>query len=295
MCTADVQFPPSQLLSCTDTNFSVAANGSPFIVFAGRNWSIYPSSPCSVATDFSDSTLVLCGGPRSIRRTWYLVDFCAFSSATPFITSVQNLEVQDAGTPSIACPPATVLRLNGVGCQGNIKLPNAVITDGCSGISQFTVQWPSGPVNGRVSNWPGNNPLLRDTLGSLDSLGFPTGSTTIQYRATDACGNTGSCTFTLVVADRIPPTALCRPFLKVQLANDGTFALRADSLSAGSSDGCNGVFFKVRRQLPNNCQPDGQFYDAASFCCADIGAHANAPAARVRCAATTRSSRFACR
>ena len=269
----DVLFPPDQLFSCTDTNFSVAANGAPFITFAGRNWSIYPSSSCSVATNFSDSIVTQCGGSKNIRRTWYVVDFCDFSATTSFLTSVQNLEVQDTGAPGIVCPPTTVVRMDTAGCQGKIKPPDAVVTDGCSGIAQFAADWTTGgggQAIGRLSDWPGNNPLLRDTLGSLDSLTFPTGPTIIRYIATDACGNTGSCTFTLFVADTMPPTAICKPFLTVELSADGTFALRADSLDAGSSDACNPVFVKVRRELPGPCQANDQFYDAALFCCADI-------------------------
>ncbi len=267
----DVQFPADKVLSCIAPDLSIATNGVPFIAFAGRQWPAYPGSLCELAAAFTDSTEAQCGGSRLVHRIWQIINFCAPPNAT-LRTSVQKFDIQDTGKPVITCPPATNIRVNAANCQGKLLLPEVVITDGCSEVRKFGAEWPGGgQAIGFLNDWPGNNPLVRDTLGSLDSLNFPTGVTIIQYNATDGCGNTGTCSFTLFVTDTVPPTAICKPFLSVQLANDGTVSVDADSLNAGSSDACSAVFFKVRRELNNACQPNDHFYDTASFCCTDIG------------------------
>ena len=271
---ADVQFPPDVTLACGHPDLSVATNGVPFIAVGAVHFPIYPLPTCGITAFLVDTLVPECEGTNQLRRTWKVYDFCpALSAANPKI-HVQNLNIQDVVAPAIACPTAVVRRANAVGCTGKIKLPDAVITDGCAGIANFAAEWTTGgggQAVGHLSNWPGNDPMIRDTLGSLDSLNFPTGTTLMQYKATDVCGNTSTCSFTLFVTDTVPPTAICRPFLEVQLTADGTFMLRADSLDAGSSDACTPVFFKVNRPLPNPCQANDQFYDAAVVCCADIG------------------------
>lgn len=265
----DVIFPTDKVLSCSAPDLSVATNGVPFIAFGGREWPVNPGL-CELAASFTDSTTSQCGGSTLIRRHWQIINFCAATIKK----SVQNLDIQDVLAPIITCPPATNVRVNANNCQGKVKLPDAVIQDGCSAISEFSAEWTiggGGQAFGHLSDWPGNDPLVRDTLGSIDSLSFPTGPITITYIAADLCGNTGTCSFTLFVSDTIAPTPVCKPFLTVQLANDGSFSLPVDSLNAGSNDGCGAVFFKVRRELSNSCQTNDHLYDAASFCCTDIG------------------------
>ena len=271
---ADVRAPADVTLPCGNPDISSEANGRPFIAVGGVHFPLLPNSSCDMQMTFLDTLVPQCGGTRSIRRTWRVYDGCLPASASNPKVGTQNLEIRDAGLPTVTCPPTTVLRVEVLGCQGKVKLPSAVISDGCSGIATFTTEWPAtegGQVIGYLSNWPGNNPALRDTLGGLDSLDFPTGTTIVRYNATDACGNTGSCSFTLIVADTILPTAFCKPALMVQLSAAGTFSLAADSLDDGSTDECNAVYFKARRQLANSCQANNQFYDAVSFCCTDIG------------------------
>ncbi len=270
----NVKFPPARTLNCVNADLSQQTNGMPFIELAGVHFPLITVAACQIQASFVDTIVPQCGGTRLVRRTWRVQDLCRPLSATNPKIGVQNLQIQDNGAPVITCPPTTVLRINTFGCQGKIKLPDAVISDGCSRIAKFAVAWPAtegGQVEGYLKNWPGNNPAIRDTLGGLDSLDFPTGVTTMQYFATDACGNTSSCSFTLIVSDTMPPTAFCRPFLTVQLSPTGTLELPADSLDDGSTDICTPVSFKARRQLANSCQPSNQFYDAVQFCCSDVG------------------------
>lgn len=270
----DVHFPASATLGCMAPNLAPLQNGVPYIAVAGVRFPLFPNAACGNEVLYFDTLVPQCGGTRLMKRTWKVRDICRPLSATNPLRGVQNLQIRDIGAPTIACPPTTKLRVSQLGCQGQVKLPNAVITDGCSSIATFTAEWPAtegGQVIGKLSNWPGNDPTLRDTLGGLDSLDFPTGTTVIQYAATDLCGNSTTCSFTVIVADTIPPTAFCRPLVTVQLSTAGHFELAADSLDDGSNDECNPVYFKVRRQLPNVCQPNNKFYDAASLCCADLG------------------------
>ncbi len=271
---SDVKFPAGTTLNCINPNISQQANGVPFIAVGAVQFPLLPVASCQMVATFVDTLVPQCGGSRLLRRTWRVRDQClALSASNPKI-GVQTLQIRDSGAPVVTCPPTTVVRISRLGCLGKIKLPDAVITDGCSRIDRFTAEWPEtqgDQILGNLGNWPGNNPALRDTLGSVDSLDFLTGVTTIKYVATDACGNTGSCSFTLIVSDNTIPTAFCRPFLTVQLSPTGTYEVAADSLDDGSTDMCTPVFFKVRRQLPNSCQPNDQFYDTVPFCCSDVG------------------------
>ena len=270
----DVQFPPTVTLGCINPNLSPQRNGVPFIAVGGVRFPLLSNAACGNEMTFFDTLVPQCGSSRIVQRTWKVQDLCRPLSASNPKIGVQNLLIRDTGIPVVTCPPTTIVRVDGLGCQGNVQLPSAVITDGCSNIAKFTVQWPAtegGQILGHLSNWPGNNPALRDTLGGVDSLEFLTGATTVQYNATDACGNTGTCSFTLIVTDTLPPTVFCRPFLTVQLSTDGHLQWKADSLDDGSTDMCTAVSFKARRQLSGPCQANDQLYDAVSFCCSDLG------------------------
>ncbi|MBP6828805.1 MAG: hypothetical protein KA165_19710, partial [Saprospiraceae bacterium] len=106
-------------------------------------------------------------------------------------------------------------------------------------------------------------------FGTVDD--FPAGAAVIHYVATDSCGNTGACDLNLQVWDGAPPTAGCVLFSAVNLSAAGTASISAAALNNGSADDCGTLTFKARRADAGPCQPNTQFYNAAAFCCADIG------------------------
>jgi len=86
--------------------------------------------------------------------------------------------VIDAQTPVITCP-ANITRVNDPGKCGAIVNYTVTATDNCTAVT-VTVQ----PVSGSF---------------------FPVGSTTVNAKATDAAGNTATCSFTVTVNDVEPP------------------------------------------------------------------------------------------
>lgn len=63
------------------------------------------------------------------------------------------------------------------------------------------------------------------------------GNNTITFTATDAGGNTATCSITLTLNDVTPPTAVCQPFT-AQLDANGAYTLSASDINNGSSDAC---------------------------------------------------------
>ena len=271
---SDVQIPADRTMGCTDPNISQLVNGVPFVAVGGVQFPLLPSSYCEIDANYYDTIVPQCGGSYRVRRTWKVYDLCLPLSATNPKIGLQNIDIQDNVGPVLQCPPATTVTANGPGCQGNIQLPDVVITDGCSNIASFAADWTDhggGQLAGTLTDWPGNDPALHDTLGILNMLNFPTGTATIRYVATDVCGNTGSCSFALIVTDTLPPTVTCFPFLTVKISPTGSYEVGVDTLYSVASDLCTPLAFKVRRNLPNFCQSNDQFDDAVAFCCSDIG------------------------
>ena len=78
----------------------------------------------------------------------------------------------------------------------------------------------------------------------------PIGVTTVTYTATDECGNSASCTFTVTVEDDVPPVPSCDEHTIVSLTNDGPYGLTlvdASVFDDGSYDNCGPVTFRARR------------------------------------------------
>lgn len=126
-------------------------------------------------------------------------------------------------------------------------------------------------VNGNLSDFPGNNWWASDTLAQLGATScLPRGNHEVTYIATDDCGNTSSCLFTLTVADKTPPVVACTALTQVAISADGAILVNAGTFDQGSFDNCSPVRFKARRMDANSCQPDSLFYDQVKFCCSDI-------------------------
>ncbi|MBI1289172.1 MAG: HYR domain-containing protein [Flavobacteriales bacterium] len=64
------------------------------------------------------------------------------------------------------------------------------------------------------------------------------GENSVTLTATDASGNTGSCTAVVTVEDNIDPTAICQD-ITVQLDASGSAVISASDVDNGSSDNCS--------------------------------------------------------
>ena len=96
--------------------------------------------------------------------------------------------------PVITCPPNININLAPTICSSVATWSNATATDNCA--TSPTVVQISGPVSGSD---------------------FPIGITPITYQATDASGNTSTCTFNVTINDYTAPPLGCKP---IQLSLD---------------------------------------------------------------------------
>ena len=124
----------------------------------------------------------LCGGNYQIIRTWKASDACG-----NFNTCQQTIFVQDVNPPVITCPftgNQTVDHNSPTSYIHPDNSWNATAIDDCSGVTltaSLTGATNSGPV------------------ASLNGVTFNDGITTVTWTASDGCGNTISCQFTITV------------------------------------------------------------------------------------------------
>jgi hypothetical protein len=130
----------------------------------------------SVAVTYNQ-TITGAGCNQVVTRTWTATDDCGNVA-----TASQTITVSDNVAPTISCPSNPCV----AAAQGQCGAPvnfSATANDNCSGV---TVTYSIAP-------------------GSV----FPVGTTAVTATATDACGNTKSCTFNVIVTDNQNPVITC--------------------------------------------------------------------------------------
>lgn len=121
-----------------------------------------------------------CANKFTITRTYRATDVCGnFAECTQIIT------VNDVTAPVITCPANITVSTPIGSCTAVVNFtPTA--TDNCAGAITIV----SVPASGSV---------------------FPLGTTTVTSTATDVCGNSSSCTFTITVLDGQLPVISSQP------------------------------------------------------------------------------------
>ena len=277
--------PPAQVtVSCTNPDISPAVTGAPYYTAYGQIFSLYPNTSfCEMNAVYNDMIIQICDGTFKIRRTWTIYEWCFATSPTNPLIYVQMITVADNTGPQFACPANLTVSTNPVTCCATVDLPDVILTDNCSRLREmgavvdvydpFTSQLTGTyPVNGTLTDFPGNNLWTPDTLGKVGITPcLSAGTHIVTYTAKDDCGNTNACSFQLSVRDQTPPVVSCQQSTQVALGADGMASISAMALDAGSFDNCGPVRFKVRRMGNNSCQSTAAFYDQVRFCCSDIG------------------------
>ncbi|HJW29407.1 MAG TPA: hypothetical protein VJ508_09155, partial [Saprospiraceae bacterium] len=150
-----------------------------------------------------------CANRYTLTRTYRATDECGNSA-----TCTQVITVNDQTPPSITCPASVTVQ-----CASLVPVPNTTsvtASDNCAGAPSITF------VNDVTTNQTCLNRYL----------------VTRTYRATDACGNSATCTQTITVFDNTVPTITCPANVTVQCASQ----VPAPNVGAvTSSDNCNGV------------------------------------------------------
>jgi len=162
-----------------------------------------------------------CPGNYSITRTWTATDDCNNSA-----TASQTINVQDITAPTITCPAAQDF-CKAVDNQYTItKL--TVYDDNCSDVTiKYSI---SGATTKSL------------TVGNDASGIFNVGVSTINWSATDACGNTSSCTQTIIV-NALPIAGITN--------NTGTTVLTCETTFI-SVTATGGAFYSWSGGLGNN-------------------------------------------
>jgi hypothetical protein len=141
-----------------------------------------------------------------------------------------TITVTDNEPPKIVCP-ADIVKVTDPDLCSAVVTWTATSTDNCS-LQSLECSPPSGSV-------------------------FPKGTTTVTCTATDAAGNTASCTFTVTVNDTEKPTAACVP--TTNPAGDKTPTAGTNPKSGRNPDG----FYQL--QGTDNCDtPQIYVKDSAS-------------------------------
>ncbi len=131
-----------------------------------------------------------CTNKFTINRTYRATDQCNNSASC-----TQVITVFDNTPPALTCPPGIIVQ-----CASQVPTPNVQLvtsTDNCGGAT--TVTFVSDVISNQVC-------INRFNI-------------TRTYRATDACGNSGTCSQIISVFDNTVPTLTCPAAITVQCAS----------------------------------------------------------------------------
>lgn len=278
---ADVHFPNDTVISCQNPSADPSHTGAPYIVEFGHDYLLYPNNAfCEMDAGFTDDTIIICDGTKKILRNWTVLEDCPESGATEFLVFEQLIKIEDIKGPVFTCPPNDTVSIDPFTCCATIDLPDVLISDYCSRLNKLNAViqtydiWTNDSsttygINGALENFPDNNLWDPDTLGQFgQSPCLQQGSHTVSYVAIDDCGNQSTCSFSLVVKDKIPPVVSCDSYTKVGLGIDGFAEIAAATFNDGSYDDCCATIFYARRMD----SPDSiDFSPSVWFNCSDIG------------------------
>ncbi len=187
----DIDFPPDVSISCVDVNTDPSNTGEP----------TYNGEPidhqCQFVAFKADVIIPMCHPTYKIRRTWTVMDWCTGAQ----VTDVQEILIVDTNKPSITCPANITLGTDFQVCTLKYTLPMPVVSDLCADANQIVVKItvPGYPI-----------PL---SPGNMVNLNL--GTTLITMKATDPCGNTRICQYSVTVVDDLPPVIACPPDVTV--------------------------------------------------------------------------------
>ncbi len=168
-----------------------------------------------------------CASRFTLTRTFIATDVCGNSA-----TCNQVITVFDNTVPTITCPANVTLSCSADVPAANV---NSVITsDNCGTV---TVTF----VNDVISNQtcPNNFTLTR------------------VYLASDQCGNSTTCTQTILVNDLTPPVAMCQDFM-IDFGDETIITIDPADIDNGSFDNCGAVTLSLSQTVFNCEEFNGQ-------------------------------------
>ena len=163
-------------------------------------------SDVSVSTNFDPANL-----PDNCGATVQVVTFTATDDCGNTNTCTATITIDDSIDPVfVNCPDDMTVAVDVDVCGANVIFSTPVAQDQCD-----------------------MNVAVSQTMGLASGTTFPTGNTLIEFTATDDCGNTATCQFTITVVDTDIPIILCPSNDVVVCTDDAvcTWASPAGSIS----------------------------------------------------------------
>jgi len=176
-----------------------------------------------------------------------------YNDGTNTITQTQNVIIDDVTNPTLSCPANINVNNSAGNCSAVVSYTAPVGTDNCAGV------------------------ITTQTAGLPTGSTFPLGTTTNTFLATDAAGNTSSCSFNVVVTDNELPVATCQNAI-VQLDGTGNVMLNTIDIDAGSFDNC-GIASLSLSQMDFDCSDLGS--NTVTLTVLDVNGNSNTCSATV--------------
>lgn len=246
-------------ISCS-TVIPLDHNGNPDPLYTGvptlHGDSLWPNNStfCNSATFYEDLVIPTVNCTKKIMRTWRVREW--WCSQEFEASTVQIIEIMDTIGPDISCSNTINITTTPSGCDVNLIMPPATVSDDCSETVTVKMTYPGG---------------FLESNGGLITL--PVGTSVVTYTAYDECYNASSCTVEVNVIDHTPPVAVCIQYTTVSLTIGGEAWIPAASFDDGSFDECAIDRIMVKRMDDGeNCNiPNTTFQESVPVCCNDIG------------------------
>ncbi len=287
-----VTVPPDVVIDCTDSgNTDIThPDNTGYPRLGGDLLDSQDQNPfCNIYAAYTDVEIpscgTECGNVMKVARFWTIVDWCTGVTEEFY----QLIKVADDEGPTIQMEDVYT-STNAWKCSADIWFTDPQLHDNCSyDLDWYIVSTNSGAtlvdVNGQQNS---NNPKQH-------ALNVPKGTWEFVIGSTDCCGNLGSTTINVTVADLTAPVPVAKEYITVSLTSggldpDGIAKIFYTSLDEGSHDNCTDVFIEIRREtdacgingnstysnkIPAICDPwynsnDHDYGELVKFCCEDL-------------------------
>ncbi len=213
-CPANVQLQCGASTAPANTGSATATDNCSSQVHVGS---------VGVTVTYSDTpTPANCTGNPGISRVWTATDGCGNSASC-----TQSISFVDTTAPVITCPANVQLQCGASTAPANTG--SATATDNCGGT--VTITHTDSPT---PANCTGNPGIAR------------------IWTATDACGNSASCTQSISFVDTTAPVITCPANVQLQC---GASTAPANTGSATATDNCGGTVTITHTDSPTpaNC------------------------------------------
>jgi HYR domain/Secretion system C-terminal sorting domain/SprB repeat len=170
-----------------------------------------------------------CSAPTTAQTTGF-----ASSSAFPVGTTINTFRVTDASGNSSTCTFSVIVsdgEVPTITCPANMSIGTSPTA--CNGLVNYSL--PIGADNC-------GSPTIVRISGLGSGFSYPIGTITNVFRATDAAGNTSTCSFTVTVTDNQPPSWINCP---------------ANQSVSTAANACNAVVTWSTPSPTDNCSISG--------------------------------------